>query len=283
MAPRREQIQREQSHMATAKISTIPALPLNRMALMNQQTSSILAAGLEALEMLDIGVAVTDSSRRVLSANQTAEQILLSRDGLEVTDQGIFQPVTKLSNPSLARIMQHATRVPHQDIPGPKDVLLAIRRPSGKRPFTVLVRSLRTKAETPEPGVPSVLVFLWDPELPAHDTEAGLRVLFGFTSCEARLANLLMKGNSVDDCCNHLEIRPSTVRMHLANLFAKTGVQRQGQLVSLLWKSVGMVRTRNERSFEAKTIKPSAPSKATSTDRTERAMSVRPLSRECEF
>jgi DNA-binding CsgD family transcriptional regulator len=107
------------------------------------------------------------------------------------------------------------------------------------------VRSLKARSSS-DPAVPSVLVFVWDPEFPEHDTEAGLRELFGFTSCEARLANLLMKGKSVDDCCNHLEIRPSTVRMHLANLFAKTGVQRQGQLVSLLWKSVGMVRTKHD-------------------------------------
>jgi DNA-binding CsgD family transcriptional regulator len=79
-----------------------------------------------------------------------------------------------------------------------------------------------------------------------HDTEVSLRELFRFTSCEARLANLLMEGKTVDDCCNHLDIRPSTVRMHLANLFAKTGVQRQGQLVSLLWKSVGMVRSKHD-------------------------------------
>jgi DNA-binding CsgD family transcriptional regulator len=270
--------------MATAKISTSPALPLNRVAHMDQQTSSILAAGLEALEMLDIGVAVTDSLRRVLFANQTAEQILISRDGLEMTDQGILQPISKWSNPSLGRIMRQAARVPHPDTPEARDILLAIRRPSGKRPFTLLVRSLRAKSATSEPGVPSVLVFVWDPELPEHDTEAGLRDLFGFTSCEARLANLLMKGKSVDDCCSHLEIRPSTVRMHLANLFAKTGVQRQGQLVSLLWKSVGMVRTKNERSFAAKAVKPPAASSRTiSTERTDCDVSVRPLSRECEF
>ena len=268
--------------MATARISTTPAL--NQTALMNQQTSSILAAGLEALEMLDIGVAVTDSSRRILFANETAEQILLSRDGLEVSDQGIFQSTSKLSNPSLGRIMQQAARVPHPETPEAKDALLAIRRPSGKRPFTLLVRSLRTKVATFEPGVPAVLVFVWDPELPEHDTEAGLRVLFGFTSCEARLANLLMKGKSVDDCCNHLGIRPSTVRMHLANLFAKTGVQRQGQLVSLLWKSVGMVRTMNERSVAAKAVKsPAASSRTISAERNECDMPVRPLSRECEF
>lgn len=269
--------------MATPKISA-PAAPLNRSSHLNQQTSNILAAGLEALEMLDIGVAVTNSARRVLFANQTAEQILLSRDGLEVTDQGILQPISKWSNPELGRIMQQAAQAPQSNTQEAKDVILAIRRPSGKRPFTLLVRSLK-RSSSSDSSAPSVLVFVWDPELPEHDTEEGLRELFGFTSCEARLANLLMKGKSVDDCCNHLEIRPSTVRMHLANLFAKTGVQRQGQLVSLLWKSVGMVRTKYGRvEIPIKTTNNVATTpKRSSTDSTDCEVPVRACTRECGF
>jgi DNA-binding CsgD family transcriptional regulator len=234
--------------------------------------------------MLDIGVAVTDSARRVLFANQTAEQILLSRDGLEMTDQGILQPISKWSNPALGRIMQQAAQVPQSNTQEAKDVILAIRRPSGKRPFTLLVRSLK-RSSSSDSTAPSVLVFVWDPELPEHDTEEGLRELFGFTSCEARLANLLMKGKSVDDCCNHLEIRPSTVRMHLANLFAKTGVQRQGQLVSLLWKSVGMVRTKYGRVEipNKATNNVATTPKRSSTDSTDCEVPVRACTRECGF
>jgi DNA-binding CsgD family transcriptional regulator len=254
--------------MATSKIATNPATPINRLSQFAQETSNILAAGLEALEMLNIGVAVTNSARRVLFANQTAEQILLSRDGLEVTEQGILQSVSKWSNPSLSRVMQQASQAAQPDTSEAQDVILAIRRPSGKRPFTLLVRSLKNRTSS-DLESPSVLVFVWDPELPQHDTEVGLRELFGFTSCEARLANLLMKGKSVDDCCTYLEIRPSTVRMHLANLFAKTGVQRQGQLVSLLWKSVGMVRTKYDRgALQGKTAQSSGvpPKVSKSTD-----------------
>jgi len=269
------------SNMATAKVSTSPVTSLGKAP----HAPHILAAGLEALEMLNIGVAVTNSVRRVLFANQTAEQILLSRDGLEVTDQGVLQPVSKWSNPSLARVMQQAALAPPGSAQENKDAMLAIRRPSGKRPFTLLVRSLRARSSS-DPAVPSVLVFVWDPEFPEHNTEVGLRELFGFTSCEARLANLLMKGKSVDDCCNHLEIRPSTVRMHLANLFAKTGVQRQGQLVSLLWKSVGMVRTKRdaERIQDRSAIKSAGTaSEPMCAQETRRDLPIRALTRECGF
>ena len=70
-----------------------------------------------------------------------------------------------------------------------------------------------------------------------------LRELYGFTRAEARLANLLMEGNSLEKCCHQLGIGRTTACSHLQQLFKKTGVRRQSQLVSLLFKSVGLVRT----------------------------------------
>ena len=40
-------------------------------------------------------------------------------------------------------------------------------------------------------------------------------------------------------------MRSSTVRMHVRNLFHKTGVRRQSQLISLLLKSIGLMRTKD--------------------------------------
>jgi DNA-binding CsgD family transcriptional regulator len=86
-----------------------------------------------------------------------------------------------------------------------------------------------------------------DPELPVGTAEAELRQLYGLTHTEACLANLLMEGKALDDCCRHLDIRRSTARTHLQHLFEKVGVQRQSELVSLLLKSVGLVRARSFR------------------------------------
>jgi len=71
--------------------------------------------------------------------------------------------------------------------------------------------------------------------------------LYGLTSTEACLANLLMEGKTLDECCQSLGIRRSTARTHLQHLFEKVGVQRQSELVSLLLKSIGLVRTAGKR------------------------------------
>jgi len=206
----------------------------------------ILAAGLEALDLLHIGVAVTTGSRQLLFANQTAQQILATRDGLEVTAQGVLSALKKNCFPSLSSFPQRVSQATLSGTSMPVDSVLALPRPSGRRPLTLLVRSLNKAEGRLDPRQPAVLVFILDPELPIPATESGLRQLYGFTSCEAGLAHLLMEGNALDDCCEQLGIRASTARMHLANMFAKAGVQRQGPLISLLLKTVGIVRLQSD-------------------------------------
>ena len=203
-----------------------------------------LAAGMEALDLLNVGVGVTNGLCQLLFANHTAQQILAARDGLEVTTEGVLGTLKKSSSPPLSTLIRQVALGTLRGTSG--DMVLAVRRSSGKRPLTLLLRSLRERSAEKHPTAPAVLVFVLDPELPVAATESGLRQLYGFTSTEARLAHLLMEGNALEDCCDQLDIRLSTARMHLGNLFAKTGVQRQGQLISLLLKSVGMVRVRSD-------------------------------------
>jgi DNA-binding CsgD family transcriptional regulator len=202
----------------------------------------ILVAGLEALDVISVGVVVTDVSRRLLFANFTAEQILATRDGLELSAQGILCPLMGCCT-SLIGLMRQATHSPSLRDSQLKEPIAAVLRPSGKKPLTLIVRSLHKSQTRPDSSGPAVLVFILDPELPVPTGETGLRLLYGLTSMEARLAGLLMEGNTVNECCAQLGIQLSTARMHLGNLFAKTGVQRQSQLVSLLLKSVGFVRS----------------------------------------
>jgi DNA-binding CsgD family transcriptional regulator len=205
---------------------------------------AVLAAGLEALDSLHIGVGVMNGLSQLLFANQTAHQILAARDGLEVTAQGMLTAVKKSGFPSVSALTEQAAQSRLRESSTPVDSVLALPRPSGRRPLTLLIRALSGMEARLDPGGPAVLVFMLDPELPLPDAESGLRQVYGFTSCEARLAHLLMEGKTLDDCCEQLDIRASTARMHLASMFGKAGVQRQGPLISLLLKSVGIVRVK---------------------------------------
>jgi len=209
----------------------------------NHRPYHLLMAGFEALDLVNVGVVVTSASGQLLLANRTAEQILKTRDGLELTSTGSVRTSLK-STPSLNALMDAVAKPGNG---GARDSVLPVRRPSGKRPLTAVVRAVE---ETPANGdamAPATLLFILDPEIPVETVEAELRQLYGLTSTEACLANLLMEGKALDECCALLSIRRSTARTHLQHLFEKLGVQRQSELVSLLLKSIGLVGPANKK------------------------------------
>src|SRR4029077_3980675 len=203
--------------------------------------SDVVAAGLEALDSLNLGVALTDASAHLLLTNRTADQILATRDGLEVTAQGVIGTVKRCCSASLRVGIEQAAQTALSEQPCLKNTALIVERASGKRPLTVFLRSVQGMSSPPN-AAGTVLLFMLDPEGPVQATEASLRQLYGLTAREACVAHLLISGKTFEECCDYLSIRASTARMHLGNVFAKTGVQRQGQLISLLLKSVGAVR-----------------------------------------
>jgi DNA-binding CsgD family transcriptional regulator len=194
-------------------------------------------AGFEALDLVNIGLAVIGAGGNLMLANRTAEQIFEGRDGLELTAQRIIR-TTQRSTPALDDLIRQAAR----PTDGTADSILAVQRSSGKRPLTLLIRTVEGAPSKRDLTAPAALVFILDPDEPVGTAEAELRQLYGLTSMEACLASLLMEGKTLDDCCEVLEIRRSTARTHLQHLFEKVGVQRQSELVSLLLKSIGLVR-----------------------------------------
>lgn len=197
----------------------------------------LLAAGFQALDLLGIGLVVCNAAGQVLVANRTAEDTLNAHDGLEVDADGVLCAIQG-SNPSLQDLVQKAAGVAPQET-GASDAAVSIARAGGKRPLTLLVRAA-TGGASPRYAQAAALVLIMDAATPANTVEGELQQLYGLTPMETRLAKALMEGRYLDDCCRDLGIRRSTGRMHLRNLFVKTGVRRQSELVSLLLKSIGL-------------------------------------------
>jgi DNA-binding CsgD family transcriptional regulator len=61
-----------------------------------------------------------------------------------------------------------------------------------------------------------------------------LKDLFDLTAAEARLAQLIACGDSVDEVAHKLCIKMTTARTQLAAIFAKTETRRQAKLVAIL-------------------------------------------------
>ena len=202
----------------------------------------LLTAGFEAIELLNIGLMLTTASGRLLMGNRVAQQILADRDGLELTDQGHLFVLTD-GGVSLGDLLAKTTSRTGNEKSQSQESVMAVHRPSPKRPWTLLIRSGDGLARHPQSEDPLVSLFVLDAERPLQSAETELREFYGFTPAEARLAHLLMEGRTLKDCCVELGVQRPTVCSQLQRLFRKTGVQRQGELVSVLFKSIGLIRT----------------------------------------
>jgi DNA-binding CsgD family transcriptional regulator len=202
----------------------------------------ILMASYEALDLINIGLTVTGAGDQLLLANATAEQILKARDGLELARSGEL----RTSAGCFPRFLDVLHRVVQETLNGDSGSapeVLAVRRPSGKHPMTLVVRPVNVKGPSQQLAStgPAAVVLIMDPELSLPTAGPELRELYGLTAAEARLSALLINGRTAEDCCEEMGVSRLTVYSHLKRLFKKVGVQRQSELVSLLLKSTGVI------------------------------------------
>ena len=203
------------------------------------QQIRILTAGLNALSQLHIGLILCRANGKVIASNRVADDILAARDGLELSPEGILCAIEG-GDPPIAELVRQAAK-PGRSGRFAKDTAVpALRQAQGKRPLSIFVRASQNLPQQPAMSKEGVLIIILDSALPVAFIEPELRQLYNLTSSEARLANLLMEGKALEDCCNEMAICRSTGRTHLRRLFRKAGVHRQSELVALLLKSIGL-------------------------------------------
>jgi DNA-binding CsgD family transcriptional regulator/PAS domain-containing protein len=184
-------------------------------------------ASLDALDRLTTGVILLDSRGTILTVNRAAQQILDQNDGLTSGRDGIG------GSKSLGALIGSAALTARRSGLS-EGGSVAVPRPSGKRPFSVLVMPASRDAFAPEAKRPSVIVFVTDPEETPQTTPETLAGLYGLTAAESCLARRLMQGGSLVDSAEHLGVTHNTVRTHLQRIYDKTGTRHQGELIRLL-------------------------------------------------
>jgi DNA-binding CsgD family transcriptional regulator/PAS domain-containing protein len=185
-----------------------------------------------ALERTPNGVVLLDEAARVLFANRAAVAICAAGDGLAIAD-GMLCAMRAPENAALQRLIGGAiaTGLGHGTAPGG---VLALPRPSGKRPYAVVVTPT---AQTPLLLIarrPAAMAFLTDPETAPALAREVLQRLFGLTRREIDLAVRLATGERLDDAANRLGFTTATARTYLKQLLRKTDTHSQAQLVALL-------------------------------------------------
>lgn len=186
----------------------------------------------EVLDRLSHGVILLDGKQQVLKVNSCAEQMLRRQSPIS-----IHQGRLAAREPSIQRELQRligqcvaTSRLEGTSVGG------LINMPYGQdgAAMHVLVCPMRMAAGRLDVRPPAAVVFLHDPMAAVNIDEQTIRGGFGLTVAESRLAALLVAGSSIQQASSQLELSPNTVRTQLKSIFAKTGVNRQAELLRAL-------------------------------------------------
>lgn len=175
--------------------------------------------GIAALDRLAIGVVLLDANANVLHANPAAHK--LSQE----TGISLAGGITTNGDGGRRLSALVAALVAEEDM-SPVGLRL-----DEERTLMIAGTPLSTRSHHHE-AVAMLLLSGADGQHRLDDTILG--PLFGLTAMEARVACLLAEGTSRSQIADRLGISGTTVAFHLRNIFTKTGVQRQAELVSLV-------------------------------------------------
>jgi DNA-binding CsgD family transcriptional regulator len=192
-----------------------------------------LNTAIGVLDRFPTGIVAVNSDAKVILTNRAADAILKRGDGLTSRDG-----LRAASRQETAKLRDAIAAVCKQRDSGilKTETVIQVYRPSGSKPFEVLVAPLPSHSPLKSGGA-TAAVFITDPEEGAALDSRALRELFGLTPAEIRLCIALVEGKSVEEYAHEAAISSNTARTYVKRIYSKTGARRQSELVRLLLKS----------------------------------------------
>jgi DNA-binding CsgD family transcriptional regulator len=192
---------------------------------------------LDILDQLPTAIAVVDAEARPVMVNAAAEGILAMADGMAVSGRRL-EALWHAERARLAQLIASACVVADGAAPGGGGGHLTVTRPSGLRPFLVIVsplpRSFRDRSGRQRPVA---AVIIKDPQAEPQASAASRReiaTLYDLTRAEERLLDLILDGLALFEAAERLGVSRNTARTHMKRIYAKTGTGRQAELVRRL-------------------------------------------------
>jgi len=198
---------------------------LSTLGAMQQATTEWFDRGSAAVFFLD-------EHKRIVFSNRAAQELSSGHDGIRLRDDGIVI-LRKQDNDKFQGLVSQAIS-PLASPGASHGGAMRVLRPSGKRPYGVLVSSISGNHPLLSGLRPAVCVVITDPDCKKLLPNDRLRAAFGLTEAEARLATQLAAGGDLKSAAGNLEITYGTARSRLAQIFQKTETRRQGELIRLL-------------------------------------------------
>jgi DNA-binding CsgD family transcriptional regulator len=162
--------------------------------------------------------------------NRAAEQLLAEDGTLQAGPDGLLAERTA-ECARLKQLVAQATDASAGGEVAPSGVLTVSRR--NDSPLQLLVTPVRGFDLDASHPVRAI-VFAGDPAQGGRPSNDTMRILFGLTPAECRLAMLLADGHRLTAITEMIGVSRNTVKSQLSSIYGKTGTSRQAQLMRLL-------------------------------------------------
>ena len=183
----------------------------------------------DAINRAPYGFFILDADRRPRHANVAGERMLKGGGGLTLV--GGRLAATLAADTARLDALIGAACGPVGTRAGGS---IAVRRPGGRAPLSLTVAPAEADRFALFSLGPTAMVYVSDPEAAQNVSEIQLLEVFGLTPSQSKVAISIFEGRSARETAEALGLSFFTVRAHLAQIFEKTGVNRQVELVSLM-------------------------------------------------
>lgn len=182
-------------------------------------------AAWRAMDMMPLGCIVIDRAGRPVASNKAAQAMMAAGAGI-ANVRGYLSIESHGRNVRLEDLMSDLfrNRRPSLDF--------VLRRAGSAKPLTCLM--VPANGQVHGEHTPAAILFISDPQIAVSYDPALIGHLYGLSPAEARVAALLASGYRLEEVAAQLGIAYETVRKHLKQIFGKTGVYRQAELVRML-------------------------------------------------
>ena len=204
---------------------------MQRLDTARLQYTSLLAS----LDRLNFGVALLNDGMQVLHLNQAAQGVVSRRDGIFINADRQLEsnPAAKRSQ-SLSRWLTTARDTPEAE-QGHFLEGCRVTRNEGKQHYAIQCAAvLAASSWTAQNEDVRYVVFIIDPSALQLPSVARLIALYGLTEAQAKVAREFSSGGTYKQVAHRLRISVETVRSHIKEIYPKTRVNRQADLVRLI-------------------------------------------------
>jgi len=179
----------------------------------------------DAIDAMNVGICVIGEDGSLIRANAEGQRLL--EEGRHVA---LVNAKLRLVQPEKA--VEFQTLLAELSETGRDRGAVLTSEEDGGGFAVGLVRSTdRGAGEGEKAGRAPVIIYMSEIDKDYRRLEGVLRQAFRLTRMEARTTVAVLRGIGIDEAAKALGLAPATVRSHVKNVFSKTGVQRQSQLV----------------------------------------------------